>query len=306
MPDLVLDDSLLEDMERSPKGFMSPDAFDRILRVLEEERWYFLTVHLRGDAPPPGFEEILERLDRSATYAVVHVHGASRPPEWLPTVPARCPIRLDLPVASTAAVTPPDPLPGRDESTGFFLPLETPAFPLEPVWASLEGNRLFKKALIGVGWEGWAGGPVAPPSRRDPPWASLLIELVSGLTDRGIETAFACGMPLCLFTTEELGRLATLKVRLPVAQCTFPWLVGCDGEIRVCQRFRRPGQGNVLKEGTLKAFRERLNEKAQPFKNLCALSPRSSCRSLGTGACGGGCFAETLSAWHVPDPTQSP
>ena len=51
----------------------------------------------------------------------------------------------------------------------------------------------------------------------------------------------ACGLPLCVFSTEQLGRLALLKIRLPPASCVPGLVVTLDGRVRACPRLPAGG-----------------------------------------------------------------
>ena len=66
MPALILDDSVLSPDARG-RRFMPFKVFQRIIEVLERERWHVVTLHYRGDDPPPYMKEALGILERSTS-----------------------------------------------------------------------------------------------------------------------------------------------------------------------------------------------------------------------------------------------
>jgi len=152
---------------------------------------------------------------------------------------------------------------------------------------------------LGVGWTGWGSGPqpIAPECR--PAWAAKVLEIASALTDLGVRTSFACGMPLCLFSRQQLGHLAALKVTWPIAWCTPQFHVEPSGQLRYCARLRGACGVHISDSRPFEQI-ARLSDRWSPMKAFCGHANGSSCRSLATRACGGGCLSHLLADWQGP------
>jgi len=186
---------------------------------------------------------------------------------------------------------------GAPWQVNLFLAVPTP-----PHGAATRNFALKPRAgtnlTLGLGWADPESGPRGMWHEAERLWAEALLELAAWWTERDVTVHLACGLPLCLFSTEQLGRLALLKVRLPLALCAPSLVVTLDGRARVCPRLPAGGW-MAMPAGT--AFTELASQLIGPtgfFSAFCNRSAEQSCRSFTTGACGGGCMADNALMWQ--------
>ena len=179
-----------------------------------------------------------------------------------------------------------------------FLALPTPPPNLAAVLDGLEPRR-GTSLTLGLAWNGPETGPseLTPLAERE--WAGVLLAMAAWGTERGVTVHLACGLPLCLFSTEQLGELALLKVRLPLALCTPSPVITLDGRARACPRLPANGWVALPTGVLLRELGRQLIGSTGLFAGFCNRAGERSCRSLATGACGGGCVAHNALAWHA-------
>ena len=189
---------------------------------------------------------------------------------------------------------------GAPWQVSLFLALPAPLPSLAEVLDGLEPRR-GTSLTLGLGWRNPESGPLEMTPLAEREWADLLLAMAAWWTERGVTIHLACGLPLCLFSTEQLGELALLKVRLPLALCMPSLMVTLDGRVRACPRL--PADGWVAMPGGDLALKElglQLIGSTRSFGAFCNRPSEESCRSLATGACGGGCTAHNAMIFVLP------
>jgi hypothetical protein len=154
---------------------------------------------------------------------------------------------------------------------------------------------------IGLGWQHPDSGPLDSLTNGQSEWAETLLAWARFWTRQGVNVTFACGLPLCLLSTEQLGELALTKVRLPVAYCTPELVVTLDGWAKACPRIPGQGWAALPEQGSLREFAKELAGAPGHFAAFCDGPNEQSCRSFATAACGGGCMARNVNSWRGGD-----
>ena len=186
---------------------------------------------------------------------------------------------------------------GAPWQVSLFLALPAPWPKLAEVLDGLESRR-GTSLTLGLAWNSPETGPHAMTPVAERKWAEVLLAMAEWWTERGVSVHLACGLPLCLFSTEQLGRLALLKVRIPLALCLPNPVITLDGRARACPRLPAEGWAALPAGGGLKELGGQLIGSAGFFSGFCGRAGEQSCRSLATGACGGGCLAHNALAWQ--------
>jgi hypothetical protein len=186
---------------------------------------------------------------------------------------------------------------GAPWQVSLFLALPTPPSGLV---AGLRGvmPRAGTNLTLGLAWAGPDAGPsqISPPAEKE--WTQVLSEMLAWWPTQGVTIHLACGLPLCLFSTEQLGELALTRLRFPLATCTPGLVVTLDGRARACPRLPAAGWEAKPAGVGLKALARQLIATSSCFAAFCNRPGEQSCRSLSTGACGGGCMAHNALIWR--------
>lgn len=151
---------------------------------------------------------------------------------------------------------------------------------------------------LGVSWKGLDSGPSVIQASAERDWARVLPKAAAWWTERGVTVHLACGLPLCMFSTGQLGDLALQRIRQPLARCAPGLAVTLDGRARVCPRLPAEGWTPMPAGVALRELEDRLIGSSSSFAAFCNRAAEQSCRSLGTGACGGGCMAHNALMWR--------
>jgi hypothetical protein len=172
--------------------------------------------------------------------------------------------------------------------------------PLSGFAEGLDGvtPRTGTNITLGLAWASPEAGPSPITSPAEKEWAKVLPDMATWWTGQGVTIHLACGLPLCLFSTEQLGELALSKVRHPLAACTPGLVVTLDGRVRACPRLPVSGWVSMPTGVSLKELANQLIGNTSFFAAFCNRAGEQSCRSLATGACGGGCMAHNALIWH--------
>jgi hypothetical protein len=185
---------------------------------------------------------------------------------------------------------------GAPWQTGLFL-----AFPV-PLAGFCQGLEIEPRAgtnlTLGLAWNELESGPALIPPVAESEWTRFLLETAGWWTERGVTTHLECGVPLCIFPTEQLGKLALLKVRQPLAVCAPSLVVTLDGHARACPLLPAGGWVAMPAGVSLREFETQIISSSKLFASFCNRPNEQSCRSLATGACGGGCIAHNAQAWR--------
>jgi hypothetical protein len=192
----------------------------------------------------------------------------------------------------------------RDPAFGAGAPWQSsvwvalPALPgnLDAMLEGLEPRR-GTSLTLGLAWASPEAGPSLIPALQEREWCALLLGMGAWGTRHGVRIDLACGLPQCLFSTEELGELALMKVRFPLASCAPRVVITLNGRARACPRLPAGGWVPLPDGVALSALGAELIGAAQFFTGFCGRPGEQSCRSLAVGACGGGCLANHATDW---------
>ena len=186
---------------------------------------------------------------------------------------------------------------GAPWQVSLFLALPVPPSNLARLFNGLEPRRGISLTL-GLGWSGPETGPSLIPAPLEPEWAEVLLGMAALGIERGVTVHLACGLPLCLFSTEQLGELALMKVRLPLAVCAPGLVMTLDGHAQACPRLPAGGWVPLPAGVALRELASQLTGPCRFLAGFCGRPGEQSCRSRSTGACGGGCLANNASGWR--------
>lgn len=160
------------------------------------------------------------------------------------------------------------------------------------------GMRLsVKEIVLGVGWQKFSDGPGEISRADHRAWAKLLLSMANRMTHKKTPFRFLCGLPLCLFSRNQLGKMATGLAKWPLARCHHALVVEPDGNLSYCYKIQGYRSVNIMSQASIADLRKELNQLLLSFKSYCPLA-NASCRSLRTRACGGVCLAQTLAGWQ--------
>ncbi|MGA2138646.1 MAG: hypothetical protein ABSH14_07265 [Verrucomicrobiia bacterium] len=187
---------------------------------------------------------------------------------------------------------------GMPWQVNLFLALPPPPPGVAEVLKGL-APRAETSITLGIAWNNLETGPssITPPEEKE--WVEVLLRMATWCTERGVTVHIACGLPLCMFSTEQLGRLALLKVRPPLASCTPGLVLTLDGRVRACPRLPASGWVAMPAGIGLRELTSQLVGPSELFAGFCGRAGEQSCRSLATGACGGGCRTHNALGWHA-------
>ena len=186
---------------------------------------------------------------------------------------------------------------GAPGQVGWFIALPAPPPNLAEWLEGLEPCAGITFSL-GLAWSDPETGPSPLPPLAERQWVEALMGMAAWATRRGVTLRLACGLPLCLFSTEQLGELALSKVHPPLAVCAPGLWVALDGRARACPRLPADGWTAVPAGVPLRELAGQLIRPAEFFAAFCGRAEERACRGLSTGACGGGCIAHNALSWQ--------
>jgi hypothetical protein len=121
--------------------------------------------------------------------------------------------------------------------------------------------------------------------------APRIMELVEACDERDITVGFDCGFTLCMFSTEELGRLVQAGV-LPRATCEPCIDVGTDLSVWACFPLSVRAPAVALENfETTAALRAHFRATLYELYDAGALDECGACRFFRREQCAGGCAA---------------
>jgi len=275
---------------------MKFDTFGRVAEILECDRERDLVVQMEDKEEHPELNMILDRLVAIKMHVMIQAENVRA------CRLAKKHVHLIYDVAQVTRQLDEDPRAlEKLRETGrlmeLFSAMPSAGAGVKETLRLAEHLPEIRAVTVGSGWESRNSGPVKDLTAHDPEWGSSLVIFASELTQRRIKMHFACGLPLCLFTREQMGNLAAMNIRWPIAMCSPEVRIDLAGDVRHCLRLGSPEPLNVFKRGSLKGIRETF-DKWTKMRGICLRAPRVSCRSLKTAACGGGCLADSLDRWH--------
>ena len=157
---------------------------------------------------------------------------------------------------------------------------------------------------LGVGWQSMTSGPVPLSTSEWSQWVPRLMAVFAQLSMKRATVNLACGVPLCLFTTRELGLISSWRMRFPIASCPLELIFDTEAQGHLCRRLKSATNDVCLGDTSMRSLQARLLERYQVLGGLCEHVNEEDCRPRRTGACGGGCLAHSISAWRqTPLPT---
>jgi hypothetical protein len=186
------------------------------------------------------------------------------------------------------------------KSKRLFVTLPSPQVDAEALLGRAKGLQGLETVTLAVAWSRWDTGPRPITLEESPVWAARLLEIASAITDLGVKTSFACGLPLCLFSRRQLGALVALNVAWPIAWCAPQFRVESDGSVRYCMRLASPRPIHVADPRPFEQLAIGA-ERWAAMKAFCGRSGASPCRSVTSHACGAGCLAHLMADWQGPD-----
>ncbi len=282
---------------------MTEEMFHTLLDCAAREIQGRLALHADWRNPPGYLERGLKRIAQMNVHTTCCFHTCLST-DWLQRVlVAGASVEFGLqglaqyPVQEIAAlfkrhpITPP-------MSVGIFIPLPDPEFEPFQFKPLLDAGLPVQKVILAVGWQDYFSGPLPLDKKDHGLWARSLERAIGRFTQDGITTHMACGLPLCLFTREQLGRLIVRKIRLPLAHCAPDGMILPDGTMRACRRMDLPVRQALCAMTDFDKTANGIERWTKPFHSLCPHSEQLICRSAVCGACGCGCLTATMASWQ--------
>lgn len=126
--------------------------------------------------------------------------------------------------------------------------------------------------------------------------AARIVEQAQLLEQHDILMNFDCGFPLCMFSEDQIGKLALTSGGVN-SECGCPIDVGPDLTVWPCFPL-----SNVLnvKLGDFRStteIRQFYNSRLSVFRRMGTMDECASCKYARRGQCCGGCVAHTLRTW---------
>jgi hypothetical protein len=285
---------------KMPVRHMDWATFSRVVDILEQDHERSIIVSADGPAPP-AWPRMLDRLGAGKFRAAVYVGSG----QYWQQVHERIDYIFDA--GSLISQLSAGASPGRNDASGlallrgcpkvnFFLGVSSARPSVDGLRQLLAAAPHAKVMILGAGWKDWAGGPRANAKELPAQDSEGLLSLISELTDRGVQSYFGCGLALCSLARNQLGRLAGMNVRWPLAHCQPEFRIDPAGVVGYCRRIPQPAV-NLLEVGSVPKVRERFAP-LQMMADLCPRAGAAPCRSGATKACGRGCLADTLASWR--------
>lgn len=287
----------------SNDGEMSEEVFTSLLDAAESQMHGRLALHADWQKPPAYLQAAMQRIARKN----VHVTACflnSLSEDWLlKMLQSGASVMLSMQslaghsLAEIAAIFQRQPIE-PPMSVGIFIPLAKPDFDPFDLQPLLEAGLPVNSVFLAVGWKDFYSGPLPLEKKDHSLWAANLERTIVRFTRDDLTTHMACGLPLCLFTKEQLGSLAKRKIRLPLAHCAPNIMILPDGVLRACHRMALPGTQTLSRTTDLSETADSLKQRLKPFHSLCPYSEQMVCRSAVCGACGCGCLTTIMASWQ--------
>ena len=282
---------------------MSQEVFTTLLDVAEREIQGRLALHADWRKPPDYLEAALQRIAQKNLHVTACFYTyLSR--AWLQkmlntgaSIALSIQSLVQYPLQEIVALFNQHPIE-PPMSIGIFIPLPHPDF--EPFFFQpfLDAGLPLQSVVLAVGWKNFYSGPLPLDKKDYSLWARSLERTIARFTQDGLTSSIACGLPLCLFTREQLGRLARQKIRLPLAHCDPNEMVMPDGTLRACHRMDLPVPQTLCDTTDFSRMTDAIQKRLKPFHSLCPHSEQLICRSAVCGACGCGCLTTIMESWQ--------
>lgn len=278
-----------------PIETMGRETFDRAVALIRAAADSNLTVKARWTHIPDYLEQAVDRL-HAQRVRVAFVIDRETPPELVAAFQQagfRLVVRFDPEVPEF------DPsVFGPLKKLEMLLPLPTTETDLSGLDAAVGSLPGLKIVRLAVGWTDPFSGPEPLDPKQWAGWADFIEQVATTLSERRLDLIAACGLPLCLFSRQALGRLARLRFQWPIATCRPPLAVLPNGDVLGCPRLRPPAVRNVMDIDALGPVTKALDQWLRGFRGLCEFNGFQPCRSLAVRACGGSCLAHFLAGWQ--------
>lgn len=178
-----------------------------------------------------------------------------------------------------------------------FLPVSSPRLDAQALVDSVQSLPSASSILLGVGWDNYYTGPALPDDADSELWANLVTDLLTRFFNQQKSVAFLCGLPLCFFQTEKLGKLVRLQKSWPISYCNPELSIDTQGKVALCSKAGFNHERNMVQEGSLKKIAEHLMGGITQIRDFCDLSADLSCPRIRSRSCGGVCVRYSLGSW---------
>jgi hypothetical protein len=185
-----------------------------------------------------------------------------------------------------------------------WVPIPSPTAELTGMRRLMHDLKPLAGVELGIGWESLGSGPRPRSTQNYREFVPLILDWIDDATTLSIRTYFSCGLPLSMFGLEQLGHLASRLVNWPIARCGEDPVMDENGGLHYCLLIGYQEPVMIDDETALDGL-NRLTEKRLGAIRSLALADCRECRSLKTGACGGGCLAMELPFWQGTSATQN-
>jgi hypothetical protein len=282
---------------------MSVEVFTTLLDVAEREIQGRLALHVDWRKPPYYLETAIQHIAQKNVHFTACFY-TSLSKDWLQKMlHAGASIALSIqslaqhPLQEIGAIFKQQTIE-PPMSVGIFIPLPQPDFEPFQFQPLLDAGLPIQSVVLAVGWKDCYSGPLPLDKKDHGMWARSLERSITRFTQGGLTTRIGCGLPLCLFTREQLGHLARQKIRLPLAHCDPNGMVLPDGALRACHRLDLPRPQTLCATTDLSRTVDEIEQRLKPFHSLCPHSEQLVCRSAVCGACGCGCLTTIMASWQ--------
>jgi hypothetical protein len=122
-----------------------------------------------------------------------------------------------------------------------------------------------------------------------------------------VSPSFDCGMPLCVFTEEQIGRLFRLSQGTERFACGPAIDIGPDMTVWSCFPLHTLKKRSIYDFNSLEEVRRFYGELITKIRREeigGIFEQCDDCRDLGTGACAGGCLAHVISGFRKEAPVR--
>lgn len=177
-----------------------------------------------------------------------------------------------------------------------WVPIPVSGWNPDDTWTRLDALQPGASLELAVGWQHPLSGPEPIAETNYSALSAQLLSFVQAASTRKIACRFACGLPLCLFSTQQLGQLVGYKLDWPLARCGNQWVVGPDGGIDFCMRLPLESKMSGWQKGGFTFSRIDAVQAFGETRTTCVAPGITGCRSQRTSACAGGCLAHTISS----------
>jgi len=127
--------------------------------------------------------------------------------------------------------------------------------------------------------------------------AESLVEFARKCDEHNIKITFDCGLPLCMFTEEQLGVLQMCNAPA-VFHCNPVLDIGTDLTVWSCFPLSKLHNVKLLDFKKLKELTIYFESRLAPYRSFGSFPLCTSCKYLIRNQCKGGCLAHTIRSFH--------